>query len=128
MIRQPPRSTRTDTLFPYTTLFRSLGDNVPLCRNPASRFSFIRQRANSVSLLVDGECFECVNETSAFAEQLCAQDRVRIDPDLMQSDSAMARNAKLFNQGSVAFEQEGRSEERRVGKGWVSKCRMRWWA
>src|SRR3546814_7520733 len=30
MIRRPPRSTRTDTLFPYTTLFRSLG----LRRNP----------------------------------------------------------------------------------------------
>src|SRR3546814_9647895 len=26
MIRRPPRSTRTDTLFPYTTLVRSLGD------------------------------------------------------------------------------------------------------
>src|SRR3546814_2139092 len=26
MIRRPPRSTRTDTLFPYTTLFRSLTD------------------------------------------------------------------------------------------------------
>src|SRR3546814_20590514 len=26
MIRRPPRSTRTDTLFPYTTLFRSQGD------------------------------------------------------------------------------------------------------
>src|SRR3546814_5585423 len=25
MIRRPPRSTRTDTLFPYTTLFRSMG-------------------------------------------------------------------------------------------------------
>src|SRR3546814_2382873 len=25
MIRRPPRSTRTDTLFPYTTLFRSIG-------------------------------------------------------------------------------------------------------
>src|SRR3546814_15677341 len=25
MIRRPPRSTRTDTLFPYTTLFRSCG-------------------------------------------------------------------------------------------------------
>src|SRR3546814_2697113 len=25
MNRRPPRSTRTDTLFPYTTLFRSLG-------------------------------------------------------------------------------------------------------
>src|SRR6056297_896571 len=26
MTRRPPRSTRTDTLFPYTTLFRSAGD------------------------------------------------------------------------------------------------------
>src|SRR3546814_7944012 len=25
MVRRPPRSTRTDTLFPYTTLFRSIG-------------------------------------------------------------------------------------------------------
>src|SRR3546814_9829224 len=31
MIRRPPRSTRTDTLFPYTTLFRS-----PRCRRPAA--------------------------------------------------------------------------------------------
>src|SRR3546814_10786100 len=28
MIRRPPRSTRTDTLFPYTTLFRSSGDEL----------------------------------------------------------------------------------------------------
>src|SRR3546814_10034225 len=27
MIRRPPRSTRTDTLFPYTTLFRSAGNH-----------------------------------------------------------------------------------------------------
>src|SRR3546814_9956870 len=32
MIRRPPRSTRTDTLFPYTTLFRSCtGDRRCLC-------------------------------------------------------------------------------------------------
>src|SRR3546814_11929149 len=30
MIRRPPRSTRTDTLFPYTTLFRSGGH--PFCQ------------------------------------------------------------------------------------------------
>src|SRR3546814_21153038 len=30
MIRRPPRSTRTDTLFPYTTLFRSLKQAVLL--------------------------------------------------------------------------------------------------
>src|SRR3546814_8190352 len=28
MIRRPPRSTRTDTLFPYTTLFRSIGSAI----------------------------------------------------------------------------------------------------
>src|SRR6056297_2913444 len=35
MIRRPPRSTRTDTLFPYTTLFRS----PPRCRPSAGRTS-----------------------------------------------------------------------------------------
>src|SRR3546814_13812547 len=30
MIRRPPRSTRTDTLFPYTTLFRSADDGLPV--------------------------------------------------------------------------------------------------
>src|SRR3546814_17244765 len=38
MIRRPPRSTRTDTLFPYTTLFRSVQSlNIPSSlRNPNS--------------------------------------------------------------------------------------------
>src|SRR3546814_2389796 len=30
MIRRPPRSTRTDTLFPYTTLFRSYRERLPV--------------------------------------------------------------------------------------------------
>src|SRR3546814_1396177 len=34
MIRRPPRSTRTDTLFPYTTLFRSGLDAVALGHAP----------------------------------------------------------------------------------------------
>src|SRR3546814_14986944 len=36
MIRRPPRSTRTDTLFPYTTLFRSpflARSNTPFCHS-----------------------------------------------------------------------------------------------
>src|SRR3546814_2561918 len=33
MIRRPPRSTRTDTLFPYTTLFRSHTGSIPVCLN-----------------------------------------------------------------------------------------------
>src|SRR3546814_1311374 len=45
MIRRPPRSTRTDTLFPYTTLFRSRRPTQsPLCathtkRSRTKRFS-----------------------------------------------------------------------------------------
>src|SRR3546814_3234527 len=37
MIRRPPRSTRTDTLFPYTTLFRSVprAPYCKLCKNAA---------------------------------------------------------------------------------------------
>src|SRR3546814_9734504 len=39
MIRRPPRSTRTDTLFPYTTLFRSADLQLaqPVARQPAER-------------------------------------------------------------------------------------------
>src|SRR3546814_2523200 len=37
MIRRPPRSTRTDTLFPYTTLFRSVGNLRPLCFKASAR-------------------------------------------------------------------------------------------
>src|SRR3546814_10018355 len=49
MIRRPPRSTRTDTLFPYTTLFRSLDElrlrRVRRARRPRKR----RERGLSVS-------------------------------------------------------------------------------
>src|SRR3546814_6416739 len=37
MIRRPPRSTRTDTLFPYTTLFRSLEWRTRHLRRTANR-------------------------------------------------------------------------------------------
>src|SRR3546814_5671433 len=40
MIRRPPRSTRTDTLFPYTTLFRSI------CATPTVFLSAGRTRPN----------------------------------------------------------------------------------
>src|SRR3546814_1752195 len=47
MIRRPPRSTRTDTLFPYTTLFRSLVflGTRPACRRRES----LRQRGLAIA-------------------------------------------------------------------------------
>src|SRR3546814_13218082 len=40
MIRRPPRSTRTDTLFPYTTLFRSNGLGLAAAPAPAPAPSY----------------------------------------------------------------------------------------
>src|SRR3546814_8030792 len=42
MIRRPPRSTRTDTLFPYTTLFRSTGFSYQDAPEPHSKRIFPR--------------------------------------------------------------------------------------
>src|SRR3546814_7474588 len=53
MIRRPPSSTRTDTLFPYPTLFRSLptnrtsGDDPP--GHPAGRRALSGRRGNGVT-------------------------------------------------------------------------------
>src|SRR3546814_1377679 len=46
MIRRPPRATRTDTLFPYTTLFRSGADHLVQSRLLQS------QRGQELALLV----------------------------------------------------------------------------
>src|SRR3546814_4916919 len=48
MIRRPPRSTRTDTLFPYTTLFRSID---PLTSPSASMSaSSVRAMTSTIAL------------------------------------------------------------------------------
>src|SRR3546814_5117323 len=55
MIRRPPRSTRTDTLFPYTTLFRSPGSGAHLHTRRSSRNyrdSRVRPHAAAQSITV----------------------------------------------------------------------------
>lgn len=83
-----------------------LAANIPLRRNPASRFSFIRESAHALLLFVDGHCFDCAGEIIGFAEALCARDPVPVEPGLRGSDRAMALIATLVNQGSVAFDRE----------------------
>src|SRR3546814_4674796 len=46
MIRRPPRSTLTDTLCPYTTLFRSVGILVPVAQTIVAAFLALPFRAN----------------------------------------------------------------------------------
>src|SRR3546814_2126266 len=42
MVRRPPRSTRTDTLFPYTTLFRSQFGSERFDREPRNMFGELK--------------------------------------------------------------------------------------
>src|SRR3546814_17759898 len=62
MIRRPPISTRTDTLFPYTTLFRSFDDERRAWNSPQSgngeRLSFTKPKprpANTSATIVPGK-------------------------------------------------------------------------
>src|SRR3546814_11526624 len=106
MIRRPPRSTRTDTLFPYTTLFRS------------------RDAAAAVQALWR---VEAARPAAGLARRNAGSDRegagrVRVAADtnvvvryLTGDDEQQAGDAKA-----------ARSEERRVGKECVRTCKSGW--
>src|SRR3546814_13154461 len=73
MIRRPPRSTRTDTLFPYTTLFRSsLEWNVQ---------DLLREESAFAARLADGN----INRTSRLMLVAGDQDR-DADPEPARSE------------------------------------------
>src|SRR3546814_5785224 len=68
MIRRPPRSTRTDTLFPYTTLFRSIMSASRKVRQELSRRRAFRADPNSAALQ---------NHRQSVAQQHC-RDRTEL--------------------------------------------------
>jgi len=81
-----------------------LASGLPLIRNPASRFSFIRGDSGQVTLYVDGESYACGGDMACFAEQLCAHDTLTPEASVVASNEAMTMIARFYNQGSVAFE------------------------
>src|SRR3546814_15816515 len=98
MLRRPPRSTRTDTLFPYPTLFRSPDDvwgftpiDRWLCKRKVEKYNY-------------GPIYTPASEKGTI-----------FSPSVDGGP----------NWGGGAYDPE-RSEERRVGKECVSTCRSRW--
>src|SRR3546814_9486170 len=73
MIRRPPRTTRTDTLFPYTTLFRSLPRHTDAPPASAVDYKMIERDATDVQVAVAGQAefaahaLHSVNPKSAIA-------------------------------------------------------------
>src|SRR3546814_20345853 len=110
MIRRPPRSTRTDTLFPYTTLFRSenaIHDLVG-AENPISH----RNRAF-------GDGVEQYERRRLVTRDAHARALARIDDIIWKIAARPAVNRNHHHRHAVTV---GRLEERRVGKECVSKC------
>src|SRR3546814_11419778 len=68
MIRRPPRSTRTDTLFPYTTLFRSRVRPPQILLTTPESLSLLLSHADSFRLFADLQTV-IIDEVHAFATQ-----------------------------------------------------------
>src|SRR3546814_15146538 len=65
MIRRPPRSTRTDTLFPYTTLFRSIAAHYRWRKRRVRRWVHGAVDAGARQLLVLGTGFDALGPCMA---------------------------------------------------------------
>src|SRR3546814_9498049 len=78
MIRRPPRSTRTDTLFPYTTLFRS-GD----ASDTARRFDVLAQHAGELDRQRLGFAAAWSGEHDAVSRRLISLPLRRIAPQFL---------------------------------------------
>ena len=80
---------------------------MPLRRNPASRFAFIRETPETLLLFVDGESFVCADAGATFAEQLAGQTTLTVTPDLAADDAVLDLIAHLLGSGSLAFDDRG---------------------
>src|SRR3989441_13216216 len=129
MIRRPPRS----TLFPYTTLFRSLGYSQPrsLPFAPFDELEPVQSRKDQGQLGArDREGFRNLLVAPAIEHQpehrnqalVPGQRRFLVEREFRRSRRGGEAHARHLVQIEVERGQDFRSEERRVGK----ECRSRW--
>src|SRR3546814_17599863 len=142
MIRRPPRSTLTDTLFPYTTLFRSIA-LIPILAPsllPAISLVYLFGNQGVLKALLLGESIygpigiviASVFFTFPHALMILVTALSLSDARLYEAAvSLRASPLKTFLTVPLPGAKSGiisatRSEERRVGKECVSTCRSRW--
>src|SRR3546814_11800382 len=110
MLRPPPRSTRTDTLFPYTTLFRS---TVP-------------GRVTDAPEQKKGGWFQRLKAGLTRSSSKLGEGITGIFTKRKLDDQALEELEELLITADLGVTTAARSEERRVGKECVSTCRSRW--
>src|SRR3546814_11128788 len=125
MIRRPPRSTRTDTLFPYTTLCRSVEAGLEPAevrrRNVIPADAFPHTTAMGVTYDIGDyeQALDLVLDAAGYEDLRAEQARRRAADEQVQ----LGIGVSLYVEVTAG---PRRSEERRVGKEVVSKCRTRW--
>src|SRR3546814_17364673 len=101
MLRRPPRSTRTDTLFPYTTLFRSFAIGC----TPGGGLGLIVQFAQALLVLgcteEPGARAQTAQILLAFGERRRRRTRITEQRPFTGNRPAPARNLVRFRQGAI---------------------------
>src|SRR3546814_3871052 len=132
-IRRPPRSTRTDTLLPYTTLFRSFGAGHPLPLGAAAqvarvaasvelkgiaelrqrRFRLVGARSQEAVRLGGDRGDRIIVEPAGVAECLTFEPMVvKLDPEHVEAVEAEGMDIAMAGTDPVdEFDPELRSEE-----------------
>src|SRR3546814_16424563 len=112
MIRRPPRSTRTDTLFPYTTLFRSaeaphlafahrVEEELEVPQRPAERGEQVVQEQRGAPAIGVGRLARPADELTRGAvahDQEAAPDRIGDEP--AEHDQAQSRQPRPTRAGA----------------------------
>src|SRR3546814_7263127 len=100
MIRRPPRSTRTDTLFPYTTLFRS----------PPARPPIAPVRAGPCQLPVNWGDVSTGRDRSSFAPHPCLADSRSMMRAMLWPSNLTVRRLHALDGGQGKRSEEHTSE------------------
>src|SRR3546814_3372063 len=112
MIRRPPRSTRTDTLFPYTTLFRSLvGECRPVHALRTDRFAVGLYHHQQGEHLVKARACRCGQAGEHFLGAMCERAHQATDLAIAAKGQFAGLGASLVQGVQRVLQQRQRSEE-----------------
>ncbi len=93
-----------EDLVSETDISAQLKAGVFVSRNPASRFSFLRQDDATILLFVDGTSFHCEDSCATFAENLCRADTTELPAPEVPNEPLQQLITALINQGSIALD------------------------
>src|SRR3546814_3070171 len=88
MIRRPPRSTRTDTLFPYTTLFRSPDDD--------AAWSVVERPARVRDQALEEQAAHILETERLAPDHRALEQRARRDALERLDEAAVERRLEIF--------------------------------